>query len=47
MNVNFGLFPPLTGIPRKLRKREKSERMAARALEALAPYVETVSAMLE
>jgi methylenetetrahydrofolate--tRNA-(uracil-5-)-methyltransferase len=47
MNVNFGLFPPLTGIPRRLRKREKNERMAARALEALAPYVETVSAMLE
>jgi methylenetetrahydrofolate--tRNA-(uracil-5-)-methyltransferase len=47
MNVNFGLFPPLTGVPRKLRKREKSERMTARALEALAPYVETVSAMLE
>jgi methylenetetrahydrofolate--tRNA-(uracil-5-)-methyltransferase len=47
MNINFGLFPPLTGIPRKLRKREKNERMTARALEALAPYVETVSAMLE
>ena len=37
----------LTGIPRKLRKREKNDRMTARALEALAPYVETVSAMLE
>jgi methylenetetrahydrofolate--tRNA-(uracil-5-)-methyltransferase len=47
MNVNFGLFPPLAGGPRKLRKREKNERMTARALEALAPYVETVSAMLE
>jgi len=47
MNVNFGLFPPLTGTSRKLRKRERNERLAARALEALAPYVEAVSAMLE
>jgi methylenetetrahydrofolate--tRNA-(uracil-5-)-methyltransferase len=47
MNVNFGLFPPLAAGPRKLRKREKNERRTARALEALAPYVESVSAMLE
>jgi methylenetetrahydrofolate--tRNA-(uracil-5-)-methyltransferase len=47
MNINFGLFPPLAGSSRKLRRREKNERMTARALEALEPYVDTVSAMLE
>jgi len=47
MNVNFGLFPPLTDVPRKLRKRERNERMTARALAAIAPYVESVSALLE
>jgi methylenetetrahydrofolate--tRNA-(uracil-5-)-methyltransferase len=43
MNVNFGLFPPLAGTPRKLRKPEKQERLVARAREALRPYVETVA----
>ncbi len=46
MNVNYGLFPPLPlpapspGKPRrpKLSKRDKNEKMAARALEALASY---------
>lgn len=33
-NVNYGLFPPLEGRPR-LRKREKNERLAERALGAL------------
>ena len=47
MNVNFGLFPPLGDTPRKLRKREKNERMTARALAEFAPYVEAVSALLE
>jgi len=47
MNVNFGLFPPLGDAPRKLRKREKNERMTARALVEIAPYVEAVSALLE
>jgi len=47
MNVNFGLFPPLSGAPRKLRKREKNARMSARALAALAPYVAAAAALLE
>jgi len=46
MNVTFGLFPPLGGGGRRLRKREKNERLAARALEALAPWCEAVSADL-
>jgi methylenetetrahydrofolate--tRNA-(uracil-5-)-methyltransferase len=41
MNVNYGLFP-LLDLPnergRKLRRRERHERMAERALEALVPF---------
>jgi len=47
MNVNFGLFPPLADAPRKLRKREKNERLAARALEALRAYATAASVLLE
>jgi methylenetetrahydrofolate--tRNA-(uracil-5-)-methyltransferase len=47
MNVNFGLFPPLADAPRKLRKREKNERLASRALEALRPYVAATAALVE
>ena len=38
MNVNYGLFPPLEKIggQKKIRRRERNERMAARALDALA-----------
>jgi methylenetetrahydrofolate--tRNA-(uracil-5-)-methyltransferase len=39
MNVNFGLFPPLPDASPKLRKPEKYARLAARALEALQPFV--------
>lgn len=46
MNVNFGLFPPLEGLPRKLSKREKHERTSRRALEDLAPWVEKVGALV-
>jgi methylenetetrahydrofolate--tRNA-(uracil-5-)-methyltransferase len=38
MNVNYGLFPPLSGAPPRLRKQEKNQRLAARALEALEPF---------
>ena len=39
MNVNFGLFPPVEHAgPKKLRKREKNERLAARALDAIETY---------
>jgi hypothetical protein len=37
MNVNYGLFPPLEG-PGRIAKREKSQRLAERALAALEPY---------
>jgi methylenetetrahydrofolate--tRNA-(uracil-5-)-methyltransferase len=47
MNTNFGLFPPLADVPGKLRKREKNERMTVRALRAIEPYAEAVSALLE
>jgi methylenetetrahydrofolate--tRNA-(uracil-5-)-methyltransferase len=43
MNVNYGLFPPLEGVGR-LRKREKSQRLAERALAALEPYRRAVGA---
>jgi methylenetetrahydrofolate--tRNA-(uracil-5-)-methyltransferase len=39
MNVNYGLFPPLADAPPRLRKREKNERLAARALQALEGFV--------
>jgi methylenetetrahydrofolate--tRNA-(uracil-5-)-methyltransferase len=39
MNVNYGLFPPLVGAPPRLRKQEKNQRLAARALEALEPFL--------
>jgi methylenetetrahydrofolate--tRNA-(uracil-5-)-methyltransferase len=38
MNVNFGLFPPLEGTGRRVKKREKAELMVARAREAIGPY---------
>jgi methylenetetrahydrofolate--tRNA-(uracil-5-)-methyltransferase len=47
MNVNFGLFPPLSKVSRRLRKREKNQRLAARALEALAPFERHAMALLE
>jgi methylenetetrahydrofolate--tRNA-(uracil-5-)-methyltransferase len=47
MNVNYGLFPPLADLPRRIPKRDKHERLAKRALEALAPFVERSAALLE
>jgi methylenetetrahydrofolate--tRNA-(uracil-5-)-methyltransferase len=43
MNLNFGLFPPLTGPARRVSKREKHRLMASRALEAIACYQERVA----
>ena len=43
MNLNFGLFPPLTGLSRRIPKREKHRLIAARALEAIASYQERVA----
>jgi len=49
MNVNYGLFPPLPASARSKgrkkrgeRRRERNEGLAARALEALAPFAEQV-----
>jgi methylenetetrahydrofolate--tRNA-(uracil-5-)-methyltransferase len=44
MNVNFGLFPPLEGAAGRAPRRERNARIAARALEALAPWLEAVGA---
>ncbi|QJU58946.1 methylenetetrahydrofolate--tRNA-(uracil(54)-C(5))-methyltransferase (FADH(2)-oxidizing) TrmFO [Sphingomonas sp. AP4-R1] len=41
MNVNFGLFPPLAGNP---RKNERKALIVARANDALAGWIETGSA---
>ena len=45
MNVNFGLFPPLSNLPGRVRKREKNELHVKRALEALVPYANRVAAL--
>jgi methylenetetrahydrofolate--tRNA-(uracil-5-)-methyltransferase len=43
MNLNFGLFPPLAGLSRRISKREKHSLIASRALEAIASYQERVA----
>lgn len=35
MNINFGLLPPLSSIPRRTRKPEKKRMLAERSLEEL------------
>ncbi len=47
MNVNYGLFPTLPDLARRVPKREKNERLAARALDALAPFGERTRALVE
>ena len=44
MNVNYGLFPPLDAVPgrKKLRKRERNEQLAARALDAIGPWAAAI-----
>lgn len=46
MNVNYGLFPPLANLPRRIRKREKNELHAKRALDALGSYADHVAALV-
>ena len=41
MNVNYGLFPPLTGAPRK--RQARNERLAERALADLAPFAARIA----
>jgi methylenetetrahydrofolate--tRNA-(uracil-5-)-methyltransferase len=47
MNVNYGLFPPLAETPTRLRRRDRHERLAARALDALAPFERYAAELLE
>jgi methylenetetrahydrofolate--tRNA-(uracil-5-)-methyltransferase len=42
MNVNYGLFPPLERGGRRIPKRDRNERLSARALVDLAPWAERV-----
>ncbi len=47
MNVNYGLFPTLDGVRMKLKKPEKNERLASRALEDLEAYRRAVAVQHE
>jgi methylenetetrahydrofolate--tRNA-(uracil-5-)-methyltransferase len=46
MNVNFGLFPPLEGITRRVKKREKAELMVDRARNAIVAYAQQTQDLL-
>jgi len=43
MNVNFGLFPPLVGMGKRVPRRDRNTAMCARALEELAGYARGVA----
>jgi methylenetetrahydrofolate--tRNA-(uracil-5-)-methyltransferase len=45
-NINYGLFPALDAAARRLPRREKRQRMAERALEALEPWRQVLLADL-
>ena len=45
MNVNYGLFPPLEGPPKRIGRGEKNERLAERALARIAPYAARADAL--
>jgi len=47
MNVNYGLFPPHEGAPRKLRRLDRNELHAARALAALEAFAERAAVLVE
>jgi len=46
MNVNFGLFPPLEDVARRINKRDKTERMVSRARDAIEAYVRQTQELL-
>jgi len=46
MNVNYGLFPPQEGLPRRLARKDRHERLAARALDRIADYASRVRALV-
>ncbi|MFP8874243.1 MAG: methylenetetrahydrofolate--tRNA-(uracil(54)-C(5))-methyltransferase (FADH(2)-oxidizing) TrmFO, partial [Myxococcota bacterium] len=43
-NVNYGLFPALSGAPRRMRRRERCEWIAERALRELAEWALRIEA---
>jgi methylenetetrahydrofolate--tRNA-(uracil-5-)-methyltransferase len=45
-NLNYGLFPPLPAVARRMPRRERHERMARRALADLGPYAASVARAL-
>jgi methylenetetrahydrofolate--tRNA-(uracil-5-)-methyltransferase len=47
MNINYGLFPPLAGSSRRLRRRERNECIGSRALADLAPWAGRLDRLLE
>jgi methylenetetrahydrofolate--tRNA-(uracil-5-)-methyltransferase len=47
MNVNYGLFPALEGESHRIPKREKQEKLAARALASLCEFRARSEALLE
>lgn len=47
MNVNYGLFPPVEGLPRKAKKRERNARLAERALADLAGWSEAAQGPID
>ncbi len=47
MNVNYGLFPPLPNLPRRIRKREKNEGLAERALARLEDFAAEAASLIE
>jgi len=46
MNVNFGLFPPLPDLPRRMRRQERNRLLAERALGAIDSFRHEVDACL-
>ena len=42
MNINFGLLPPLTDLPRRTRKPQKKLLLAERALNVLEHFHESM-----
>jgi methylenetetrahydrofolate--tRNA-(uracil-5-)-methyltransferase len=44
-NVNYGLFPPLPGSAKRIPRREKTQRLADRALKATAQWSAEIGAL--
>jgi methylenetetrahydrofolate--tRNA-(uracil-5-)-methyltransferase len=46
MNANYGLFPPIPDLPRRMRRRDKNLRYGQRALEDLGPFAARLEALV-